>query len=77
MSQTKKLQLMQLVWALQEFGVRNREMVPDSSSRNLCAYCERNTPSGAVFRLRLILASSALEITLCARSWVNRTECSL
>ena len=51
MSQTKKLQLIQLVWALQEFSARNCELVSSLCHRprncnlsNLCGRCKSLAP---------------------------------
>ena len=63
MSQTKKLQLIQLVWALQEFSARNCESIPLRGIS--CASGERL--AALAFRLRRTLAPSALVLAFRAR----------
>ena len=58
MSQTEKLQLIQLVWALQEFSARNCESIPLHGIS--CASGERL--AALAFRLRRTLAPSALAL---------------
>ena len=58
MSQTKKLQLIQLVWALQEFSARNCVSIPLRGIS--CASGERL--AALAFRLRRTLAPSALAL---------------
>ena len=65
MSQTKKLQLIQLVWALQEFSARNCELVSIPLRGISCASGERL--AALAFRLRRTLAPSALALALRAR----------
>ena len=82
-SQAKKLQLIQLVWALQEFSARNCELVP---LRGI-SFASGERLAALAFRLRRTLAPSALTLALRARFssrrasgariWVNCLESSL